>query len=131
MFSRLEAHTDHVRAIPRSIASDDFGLLTRVEPDYIFQSDFLVVQDLVPGNAIPRDDLEVDEMDMDWMLPAVSAILIEECGVSGYSEWIRGLSSASLQCESNTSDVRTLRSHNSTAPRPGLASTRLSTPSAQ
>jgi len=65
---------EHVQAVPRRISGDNVNCFGCVEPDDILESYCLVRHDR-SSPANPRDDLEVNQMDVDGMRPPSTAIL--------------------------------------------------------
>lgn len=70
-----QEQTYHVKTIPRSIAGNHIDLLVGVEPHNVLQSDLLVRLDTPTAAASARDDLEVDQMNVDRVCPASCAVL--------------------------------------------------------
>lgn len=70
-----QEQTYHVKTIPRSIAGNHIDLLVGVEPHNVLQSDLLVRLDTPTAAASARDDLEVDQMNVNRVCPASRAIL--------------------------------------------------------
>lgn len=65
---------EHVHPIPGRILGQNLHLLVDAEKHDIFECDLLVLED----RALPVEtfnDLEVDEVDVNWMGPAAAAIL--------------------------------------------------------